>query len=235
MRPEVLLIQVILAVASMRLGGPPHIAHHGSASSGAGGTVTVLDVYLFGDSIVDGGALANTSHRPEPVLESLLSAVPNLAEEVYNRGVSGNTIDDCQTRWDAAIATIASAGRQGVTVMLLQCGSNGSGSIGAGTTIWATQEEMLEAARSAGIRVLPATIIPRANLAEIEVANGLMRAWGVAEGVEVADTYAVLDDASDPGTLRVDCQDGDVIHPDTACTAEMVGVWFEAGREAGYW
>ncbi len=116
-----------------------------------------------------------------------------MATEIYvhNDGVDANTIDQCKTRWDSIVSAVTTAGTASRTFMVLQCGINSIGPQ-TGAQVWTTYQAMVDSARTAGIGVVMATITAANGVTAIEDFNALLRAYGTAHSIPVADTYAVL-------------------------------------------
>jgi hypothetical protein len=194
-----------------------------------------LVVRTVGDSIVQNAAPqvgdGNQSHQ---VLASSIGASMRSERYVFNDGISGETITQCQARWDAIIAAAVAGGVEARTVMLLQCGTNSLSGLGAAGT-WAVAEEMLEDAIAAGLPVLPATITPSSGTAVEDDFNVLLLAWAAVEQIEVADTYTVLESPITPGAINSPAYAYDSLHPNAAGVAVMVAEWVRAGRVNGYW
>jgi lysophospholipase L1-like esterase len=193
-----------------------------------------LVVRTVGDSIIQNAASqvgdGNQSHQ---ALSSSINATIQNEKYIFNDGISGNTITQCQTRWDVIVAQAVAGDSESRTVMLLQCGTNSLSGLGAAGT-WAVAEEMLEDAIAAGLPVQPATITPSSGTALEDDFNVLMAAWAAAENIELADTYSVLEDPGTPGAINTSLA-YDSLHPNAAGVAVMVAEWARAGRVNGYW
>jgi lysophospholipase L1-like esterase len=205
----------------------------------ASGALTDFDgsvqvIRTFGDSIIDNAAAqVGDGNRSFQVLASSIGAGMRSERYVFNDGVSGNTITQCQTRWDVVIAQAVAGGSEARTVMVLQCGTNSLSGLGAAAT-WAVAEDMLEDAIAAGLPVQPATITPTGGSALEDDFNALMIAWAAGESIEVANTYAAMEDPGTPGAM-LSGYTYDGLHPNAAGVAVMVAEWVRAGRVNGYW
>ncbi len=193
---------------------------------------SVKVVQFFGDSIVNAPG-AGDGLRPHNVLSGYLGG--NAAEKyVIDYSISGYTIDQCKTAFDAQLAQVVSNGTQSQAVFVLQCGLNSS-SDGAASVL-AKLETMLGDAKAAGIGVIGSTITPALLEATfINTVNSGLRAWGISNSVTISDTYAALVDPLVPGRLNPTYDTGDGEHLNAAGAAAMTAAWYASGVSGGQW
>lgn len=182
------------------------------------------DVYLFGDSIVEGNT-AGDGAQPQFVIHSALGnrvAVNNLAE-------SGKTSTECLADVLAQIDYVVDAGYQRRSFFMLQCGINSQPDAGG------TLDDLkyaLAASQDAGIRIIGSTVTPvLASAAYVQTVNDGLTAFGTAQGITISNTFSALEDPSTPGALNPLYDFGDNVHLNDAGTYVESVVWMNAG----YW
>ena len=196
---------------------------------------SVENIHLFGDSIV-AGDVAGTPFRPSQVLTTLVGGGFATERYVHNDGLSGNTVEQCAGRMNTRTDLISAAGTQSRSPLVWQCGIN-SVTTDAGSILstWNTALGAINYARDAGINVLVSTITPANQQCTLDDFNALLRAHESDAGYIYADTYAAMLDPLTPCQLNPLYDSGDHGHPNGLGSAVMSGVWFSAGRSAGYW
>jgi lysophospholipase L1-like esterase len=194
------------------------------AGSGARGAVVA-----FGDSITDGhGSTFGADRRWPDLLAQRLTGTGAGRLAVVNTGISGNRVrDEGDTtrgragplRADRDIAEPAAA-----RTVLLMLGINDirhsdDPDVAA---IWSGYQEIVVAARRAGVRVLAATLPPIGGSSRFTAArerartalNDRIRSSPLFTGYVDAD--AAVRDPDDPSRMRPGFHDGDWLHPNDA-------------------
>lgn len=181
------------------------------------------DIFLFGDSIVEGGGSPQPA-APQNVVHQVLGnrvAINNLA-------ISGHTIEQCNADWTAQLAVVRDAGTAGRTFFMVQCGIN---SATDGGQVVAQLKSMLLDAKDAGLaQVMWSTVTPdHAIAAQISYINDNMNAWVPGTGVAAAQTYSalVVQDGGDSLDPRWDF--GDTVHLNDAGTRRETLLWIQIG------
>ncbi len=189
-------------------------------------------VVVIGDSITDGrGSTTNANDRWPNVLARRLHARPDHAPvSVLNQGAGGGRVlrdglgDSALRRFDRDVLAVP-----GVRTVVVFKGVNDiGGAIGARARGQATDvvgelilayREMAMRARSHGLRVLGATILPfegsqyhtPESEADRQKVNTWIRESGEFDGV--IDFDAIARDPANPSRLRADVDGGDHLHP----------------------
>ena len=165
-----------------------------------------------GDSITRGDAAAPS--RPPAVLRGLLPG-----RTILNMGVNGQTADLCALAAQGAIAARAKT-------LVLLCGVN---SLGGGAT-WATIQPALDAAKAAGMTVVPVKLTPWASAGtwsapkqtEQDAFNVSMQAWCTANGATCVDTSSL--GTGSPASLQAGYNSGDGLHLNAAGGAALAAL-----------
>jgi lysophospholipase L1-like esterase len=187
----------------------------------------------FGDSITDGARSTADENRMWPAIlaERLGAGAATRKIAVVNAGISGNQV----LRDASGVAALARLDRDvfdqpGVKWMIVLEGINDIGNLGrAGNTltlsadqiIWAYQQ-IIDRARSHGIRVAGATLTPYEGAgyysAQGEAIREAVNAWVRAPGHfdAVIDFDAVVRDPANPKRIRAEYDPGDHLHPNDA-------------------
>lgn len=189
----------------------------------AGTAFTGRAYVLFGDSIVAGTLVPEVESRPPRYLQQ---SIGGYASERYvtSTAQAGYTIDQCKTQWDANLASVVAQSVQPSTRFILQCGVN---SLADGCpSVYGKITTMLDAARDAGVTVVPATITPTGGSAVVTCINANMANWCADAGVTLADTNTPLNDGA--GSL-LPAYSIDGVHPNAAGSRLMTNVWITAG------
>ena len=191
-------------------------------------------VVAFGDSITDGAASTpGTDHRwPDRLAERLAAARPGRTAAVNNAGIGGNRIlsdglisafgQSALTRFDRDVLSIP-----GATHVIVLEGVNDLGMASATATptadaLIAGYRQIIARARSHGLKVIGATILPYgganyfrpAGEAVRQQVNAWIRTGGGFDGV--VDLDAAMRDPARPERLRAELQSGDWLHPNDA-------------------
>lgn len=196
------------------------------------------NVYLFGDSIVEGKVPSGTipiSQRPHQAFAGWANAGFQQEFYVHNAGVSANTIQQCQTRWVDRVDKMRAQTTPTTNRLVLQCGINSIGPDDAGVVI-GIYRSMVDYATDAGIPVVCSTITPANGVVGIAEFNGYLRDWALDGGeCAYADTYSALVDPARPYHLNPAYNSGDDGHPNGAGDSVMTLVWYNVGHDAGFW
>lgn len=192
---------------------------------------SVRDIYLVGDSIVEGNG-AGAGHQPQFIIHGQLGN----AVAISNSGVSGYTIEQCATLWNATLSTIRTAGTASRSYMMVQCGTNSNAAPSDGgaavSNVTSYLQSMLASGQDAGVHILWSTITPTSLTCAsfIQPVNSAMTAWAASNGVTTADTFALLN-VTDGGCALASAYDfGDALHLNDAGVNVETQAWISAGR-----
>jgi hypothetical protein len=195
---------------------------------------SAVNVNIVGDSVTEASnQLVTEGYYPEQVMQTDIGA-RRYDKYVTNYGTSGNTIDQCNATAHTIIEEAVLYGTQSKRVIVFQCGTNSSGDGAA--SVWGKIQQLALDSVDAGVRFLPATITPYlANAAFIEGVNQRMRNVFGDAGFPYAETYQAMESPAGSGILNPTYDFGDGLHVKSAGAAAEATVWFNAGRDAGYW
>ena len=187
----------------------------------------------FGDSITDGTrSTPNANNRwTDQLVRRLLAQPTPQRVGVLNAGIAGNRVLsegafavglNALARFDADVLN-----RSGVTHVLIMEGINDIGNARQNATptaedIIAGHKQLVERARSRGLRVIGATLTPfwgagyytDVGEAKRQAVNEWIRKGGAYDAV--ADFDLAMRDANDPKKLRADFDSCDHLHPNDA-------------------
>jgi lysophospholipase L1-like esterase len=192
-------------------------------------------VVTFGDSITDGRNSTTGANRSWPsVLAQRLAANPSTANiAVLNHGIAGNRLlrdnvgANALARFDRDV--LAQPGVKWVTVL------EGINDIGRGVgpnappadavtaeDVIGAYRQLIERARSRGIRIIGGTLLPYGGAATFNEAGEVIRVavnqWIRTSGAfdAVVDFDAATRDPANPSRLRAEFDSGDRLHPNDA-------------------
>ncbi len=194
-------------------------------------------VVAFGDSITDGAYVSNAfSERKDQSWPSRLAVrlldkpADQYSRAVSNTGISGNTVVTTLGAWTGVPAVQRfdrdALNRAGVTHIILFEGTNDLGAGTAVSKITEGLEQLVNRAHARGIKVIGATVTPRADTdpplgswsADKEPArqelNRWIRAYRGYDGL--VDFDRALADPAAPTQLRPEYDSGDHLHPGPA-------------------
>lgn len=190
------------------------------------------NIFLFGDSIVEGNTAGSPWHPQE-----IIHNIKGNTVAIQNDGHSAWTIDQCKTQWDSDLAWVVAGGQAARTHFMVQCGINSQlddgGTSGGVANVVAKLESMIASGRDAGIHVLWSTITPAcgtgAEVAFIDSTNSQLRAYCTSTGTPYAETFRGLEFPADSGCLNPAYTIGDNVHLNDAGTVVETLDWIQAG------
>lgn len=188
-------------------------------------------VTLIGDSIVQG---AYSTVAPQVTIDATTGG----RTVTTNLATSGWTIDQCDTALRAQLTIMQDAGTTSVSRMMVQCGINSQAAPSDGgtavTNVVSKLESMLLASQAAGVPTIGSTLTPdcltAGSVAFVDSVNSQLRAWGPGVSIPIAETFRPLEGPADSGCMAAQYIGDDAgLHPNTAGTAIMAGVWVTYG------
>ena len=203
-----------------------------TAASGDFGANNSRLVAAFGDSITQGvleerriGASLETSNNYPTVLQGLLQRL-DPAWRVVNRGRGGEVVQDGATRID----DVLHSDRPGF-ILIMEGTNNASRCDEAGFIVERLRQMVERAKRNKTIPVL-GTIPPNFRNDScahdvIDAANQLIRGLAAAEGAELADIFAGMNNRALFGLTP----DRDPLHPNEAGYRVMANIWLGALKQ----
>ena len=188
------------------------------------GTIAVL-----GDSITDGNGsglrLDEGGTWPRALAERLRAAPTTYARAVVNHGIGANTVTDTNCGFCGPPATVRIVTEviptAGLTHVIVLEGTNDIQRNASAAQVIAGLRTIAQRSRAAGLRVIGATITPRADraygwdAARMEGIRTQVNHWIRTGGAfhAVLDADAVLRDPARPWALAARYDSGDHLHP----------------------
>jgi lysophospholipase L1-like esterase len=188
------------------------------------------DIYLFGDSIVEGHT-AGEGFEPQYIIHR----VRGNRVAILNEGVSTYNTAQCRNTFMNRLNLVVDAGNQARSYFMMQCGHNGiddAGCVdcGAGVGVLGDLTDALARARDAGIHIIGSTVPPQfTSRSYIVPVNTSLRSWGASNGVVIAETYNVLEEAPPGSGTLAAAYAYDDTHLNDAGTWVETNVWMNAG------
>ncbi len=180
-------------------------------------------VAWVGDSIVAGNNAGTTPVTPPSNLQALLGRA------VFNKGIPGDNLTQCRTRWTAGVQT------RGYVTLIWSCGTNDLITI-TSAAMWAITLPTIQEANAAGMKVILTTILPKGGAPgwnqtpmqdRLEEYNTLIRNYCVANPTlaTCVDAYATFGgQGGDPKVMQLIYDSGDGVHPNAVGSALLATI-----------